>query len=35
VGCDKKDYAFYALRNIKAGEELTLDYSKFSELPQI
>ena len=32
VGNDE-DYAFYALRNIKAGEELTLDYSKFSDSP--
>ena len=30
VGCDK-DYNFYALRNIKAGEELTVDYDTYSE----
>jgi SET domain len=35
VRCDKVDYAFYALRNIKTGEELTLDYSSFSAPPQI
>lgn len=27
----KKDYKFYALRNIKKGEELTVDYSTYSE----
>ncbi len=30
VGCNS-DYIFYALRNIKKGEELTADYSKYSE----
>jgi hypothetical protein len=33
VGCDRTDYTFYALRNIKAGEELTTDYSTYSEPP--
>jgi hypothetical protein len=32
VGC-AKDYAFYALRKIAAGKELTLDYNTFSERP--
>ncbi|MGO9587791.1 MAG: SET domain-containing protein-lysine N-methyltransferase [Limisphaerales bacterium] len=32
VGC-RKDYTFYALRDIAAGEELTVDYSTFSEKP--
>jgi SET domain-containing protein len=32
VGC-RKDYTFYALRDIVAGEELTVDYSTFSEKP--
>ena len=30
VGCDK-NYNFYALRNIKSGEELTADYATYSE----
>lgn len=30
VGCDE-NYNFYALRNIKAGEELTVDYNTYSE----
>lgn len=30
VRCDS-NYDFYALRNIKAGEELTVDYSTYSE----
>ena len=35
LGCDvKRDYIFYALRNIKKGEELTVDYSTFSERPK-
>jgi hypothetical protein len=29
-----KDYRFFASRNIKAGEELTVDYSKYSDLPK-
>lgn len=29
LSCDK-DYDFYAIRNIKAGEELTVDYSTYS-----
>jgi hypothetical protein len=30
VGCHvKRDYIFYALRNIQEGEELTVDYSTF------
>jgi hypothetical protein len=32
VGC-RKDYTFYALCDIAAGEELTVDYSTFSEKP--
>lgn len=32
VRCDEKSgYKFYALRNIKKGEELTVDYSTYSE----
>lgn len=30
VGCDK-DYVFFALRDIKAGEELTADYNAYNE----
>jgi SET domain len=30
VGCDK-NYDFYALRDIKKGTELTVDYKTFSE----
>lgn len=30
VGCDE-NYDFFALRDVKAGEELTLDYSTFSD----
>lgn len=33
VGC-RKDYTFYALRDIAAGEELTVDYPTFSEKPR-
>jgi hypothetical protein len=32
VGCDK-ELKFYALADIKAGDELTVDYSKYSERP--
>lgn len=32
VGC-RKDYTFYALRKINVGEELTTNYSTFSEKP--
>lgn len=32
VGVDK-NYRFYALRDIRAGEELTVDYSTYSEEP--
>jgi SET domain-containing protein len=32
VGC-RKDYTFYALRKISVGEELTVNYSTFSEKP--
>lgn len=32
VGCDD-NYDFYALRDIKKDEELTVDYSTFSEYP--
>jgi hypothetical protein len=32
VGC-RKDYTFYALRDIAAGEELTVIYATFSERP--
>jgi len=30
VRCDK-DYNFYALVDIEAGDELTVDYSKYSD----
>jgi len=30
VGCDK-DYTFFALRDIKQGEELTADYHTYNE----
>jgi hypothetical protein len=30
VGCDKH-YRFFALRDIKCGEELTVDYSSYNE----
>jgi hypothetical protein len=33
VGCDE-DYDFYSLRDISKGEELTVDYSTFSEYPR-
>ena len=33
VGCDTQTYDFFALRDIEAGEELTVDYSKYSDLP--
>jgi hypothetical protein len=33
VGCDTQTYDFFALRDIGAGEELTVDYSKYSDLP--
>jgi SET domain-containing protein len=29
-----KNYDFYALRTINAGEELTVDYSTFSDYPK-
>jgi len=32
VACDK-NYDFYALRDIKPGEELTVDYATFSDEP--
>ena len=32
VGC-RDEYMFFALRDIKAGEELTVDYRTFSEEP--
>lgn len=32
VGCNN-DYEFFALRDIKKGEELTVDYSTYSEYP--
>jgi SET domain-containing protein len=35
VGCNiEGGYDFYALREINPGEELTLDYKTFSELPR-
>lgn len=34
VGCHR-GYAFYALRDIAAGEELTVNYATFSETPKI
>jgi len=33
--CDPKSYDFYAARTIKAGEELTVDYSTYSDLPTV
>lgn len=30
VGCDS-NYNFFALRNIKKGEEITADYSTYSD----
>ncbi len=33
VRCDAETYEFYALRNIRSGEELTVDYETFSEEP--
>jgi len=33
VSCDK-DFRFFAARDIEPGEELTVDYSTYSELPQ-
>jgi SET domain-containing protein len=30
VGCDKH-FDFFAMRNIKAGEELTVDYNSFND----
>ena len=32
VGCDVESYDFFALKDIEAGEELTVDYSKYREL---
>lgn len=32
VGC-RRGYTFYALRDIKPGEELTVDYRTFSDSP--
>ena len=29
-----RDYRFYALRDIEKGEELTVDYATYSELPE-
>jgi len=34
VGCDA-EYRFYALRDIAAGEELTVDYSTYSDTPPV
>lgn len=34
VRCDPETYEFYALRNIRSGEELTVDYETFSEMPR-
>lgn len=34
IGCDiAKNYSFYALRDIESDEELTVNYSSYSELP--
>jgi hypothetical protein len=36
VRCDEKaEYKFYALRDINEGEELTVDYTTYSELPAV
>ena len=32
--CDENGYKFFALRDINEGEELTVDYETYSELPQ-
>jgi hypothetical protein len=34
VACDS-EYEFYALRDIKPGEELTVDYSTYSDSPSL
>lgn len=34
VACEKESYDFVALRDIPSGEELTVDYSTFSERPE-
>ena len=31
VYCEEETYDFFALKNIKAGDELTVDYSKYSD----
>jgi hypothetical protein len=33
VRCDPRTYEFFASRDIRAGEELTVDYSTYSEQP--
>lgn len=33
VRCDQNSYDFFALKDIKAGEELTVDYAPYSERP--
>lgn len=33
VGCDKH-FDFFALKNIKAGEELTVDYDTYNKFPK-
>jgi hypothetical protein len=33
VYCNPKTYQFFAARDIRAGEELTVDYSSYSEQP--
>ena len=34
VYCDPKTYQFFALRDIRAGEELTVTYATYSEQPE-
>lgn len=34
IGC-RRDYTFYALRDIRPGEELTVDYSTYSDRARV
>jgi len=31
VYCEEETYDFFALKDIKAGDELTVDYSEYSD----
>jgi SET domain-containing protein len=33
VLCDPETYDFFAMRDIKPGEELTVNYATYSDLP--